>query len=256
MQKLVRFVVAFAAALTPFAVVSCHHASLNAAMHVATANLPDCKEDLDLSASPVPLKQSVDDYHDKWKGKYRKCVLEVAGSQTVMSNAVQTVSGDPLCAASAKQTSLTISTYTGTGSLDSIKYGDGTGKQRGFVVAKITNTGPCATLPPFSIPSGESYYWVLDRETDVLWRAHFIRATDGEYLQGIADWTIVPCPAPHTGTATGDVSWYKADHACTDTPGPSPAALGRGTKSLDDPDFGPALWINCGGDCCYTNYFQ
>lgn len=214
----------------------------------------DCKDEIDTSQPMIPLKQSVKYLHDK----FPKCIAKIASKQQTGTGSGN---GTPITVgcAGGQTTTIVVSAYSGAGVIDATKYGDGNGKQRGFVVAKITNTGTCQMADPFPLPSGESVYWVIDRKSPnegSAWRSHFIVATTGDYLAGKENWAIDTCG--HSGSAS-DYARYKPGKACDDGPqldvsnnvsaGAEKAKKGRGG------DDGPAYWISCGGDCCYSNDF-
>jgi hypothetical protein len=156
-----------------------------------------------------------------------------------------------------------VGAYDGTGAKDTAAYGDGTGRQRGYVLARIENQGRCATAAPFGIPAGAVVYWVVDRQNgaDKL-RSHFIMQGTDDYLNGHAAWTIALCG--HTNNS-GDKAMFKVGDPCADYPS-TPAAFppagghleGHGTRALTmQLRFdGEAVWIVCGNDCCYANAFE
>lgn len=240
----------------------------SSAMQVHATNSTRCKEAPDPSMQPIPLTQSVEYLHSAHHDAYRGCITDIAAMQTVLTtgsnNQPQAVPADANCQYHDATTTVIAGAYTGTGARDTAAYGDGPGKQRGYVLARIENQGRCDTVAPFSIPAGAVVYWVVDRQNgDHTLRSHFIMQGTDDYLGGHAGWKIELC---HHTNNSGDKAMVKVGDPCADyatTPAAFPPA---GNSERQGP--GPrapafrlrfdemAMWIVCGTDCCYANGFE
>jgi len=110
----------------------------------------------------------------------------------------------------------------------------------------------------FPLPAGQTVYWVIDRTSPTQgdeWHSHFVFA-DGSYLAGREDWGIARCH--HTPTPSNYAA-YRPINACDETKNQGAQSLTASSarkKGPRDGDDGPAYWISCGGDCCYSNGFD
>lgn len=222
--------------------------------NVATTGAgPDCKDPQPQANAQglVPLNQAV-----KYLTKhYPRCIPKIAGMQALSANytnvSINTVQGCP-----SPKTQLTITPYKNTHSLNGDSYGDDdgthTGKQRGFIVARITNNGDCAPAGHFPIPAHATVFWVLDHENGGQWASHFIRDDNGTGYNLVDRkdyWNITAC-VPQGGAYTDDLADIKDGDPCTHRAPGNPNTTAVYPVTDDN-----AVWIVCGGDCCYSNAF-
>lgn len=220
-----------------------------------------CPWTLDLSSQPMELKEDV----DKLQSKYHGCLTEIAAAQdlnaSTVNNQTQTdIPADPMCTYHDVTTSVQTGEYANAGLIDPGSYGSGTGKRKGFIVAKVKNLGRCATAAPLSIPAGATLLWIVDvKGGATAKKAHLVFAGSESDLLGKKEWQITACNHPPGGSAA-DAATIKFGNACQNLtlqqardsvaahPNMYPSSPHR---FAGDPEI--ILWMTCGGDCCYTD---
>lgn len=210
----------------------------------------NCKDSVEITQkTPIPLTQSVKYLHKNFPG----CLTSIADSEGLLVKLPTGTSTAVNCVGNAAQTNVLAAQTTGGGGIDSSKYGDDGGRQRGFVLAAYENTGDCATAGPVSIPAHSTVLWVIDRrKDDKVWHGHLVIAGTDAYLDGYEDWKIGMCH--HPGYQNGDKAMLRTavdpcDHSYDSPGGPGPLVRATSLPVFDT----DALWMICGGDCCYTN---
>ncbi len=214
---------------------------------LATPPATKCPDPPSLGMAPIPLTQRTKRLIEKYEG----CITEIATAQDLIPDAQndvkQLVTGVN-CPAGVTQTTLQVGEYHNAGQIGDGHYGDGPGKNRGFIVARVKNIGPCTTAGKLAIPPNAVLVWIIEKPKDEAKRSQIVLLNGGTEtpLNGRYDYEIKTCN--HSGN-TGDAAQAKVGNPCTTyrTP-PSPLNIHGGPGVEEE----LSLWLVCGGDCCYT----
>jgi hypothetical protein len=219
---------------------------------------PSCKFKPPAVEQPIELPDEVDKLS-------AGCIDAIAASQDEGVVTTQPdVPADPTCSTPGGVVTVVTTAYKNTGHTSYLDYGVGSGKRRGYVVAKIRNMGACATADPVSIPAGTTVYWVIE------FKAGGPNANARLIVAGGSD---VPNHAPkfrfhncgNNAEPEDDKAWFKFGKVCSDqlhTVASLAASRRRvAAQKADFPrsphratfDPPPFLWMACGGDCCVTD---
>ncbi|MDB4874837.1 MAG: hypothetical protein JWM41_1283 [Gemmatimonadetes bacterium] len=236
-------------ALMSFVVATTMACAGRSGLHTQTDS--KCKDPHDAGVQPVELKQTVKELQNKEPG----CIKEIADLQALDASTTtsQEVPAAIGCAA-GDSTSVEVTQYSSGGTIGAGMYGDGSGKHRGYVLARIKNTGPCTTAAPFNIPAGADLLWIVDHKKNGKTKSYLVDYTTEQDLNNSHKyWNFGSCG--HTGN-TGDKAMFRLGDKCDDSWHPGTLAAERSQGGIHSFVDAGAIWMNCAGDCCFANAFD